>query len=177
MKLTIPTWLVFLFLSIASFAPVVSRWPGWWMAYYGALLVCWVLVSVAAMRRVAREERKAKRKLARMLRQLRDAKRAEAAETDAEAFPHARAMIRRRIIVASGETDDLHDDIRRGQVGDENVIVITDRRKADRRRRMDKYVVERRRAERRLYDIEPLLLTQGWAEVKPLTSEGEELTP
>jgi hypothetical protein len=176
MYLPIPTWLVFLFLCIASFAPFANRWPGWWMAYHGALLVCWVLVSVAALRRMAREDRKAKRKLARMLRRLRGAKNAEAAETGADAVPHALAMIRRRIIVAGDEAD-LDDDIRRGQVGDEKVIVITDRRRADRRHRMDKYVVERRRAERRRYDIRPLLLTQGWAEVKPLTSEGEKPRP
>jgi hypothetical protein len=130
MYLPIPIWLVFLLLCIASFAPVVSRWPGWWMAYYGALLLCWVLVS------------------------------AKATEMGTDAVRHVLTKIRRRIIVA----------------GDEIVIVITDRRRADRRHRLDTYVVERRRAERRRYDIGPLLLTQGWAEVKPLTSEGEEPT-
>jgi hypothetical protein len=174
MKLTIPTWLVFLFLGIASFAPVVSRRPGWWIAYYSALLVCWVLVSVAAAQRVVREERKAKRKAARMLRAIRDTRAGTAAESDADAVPHARPMIRRRIIVAGDETDDLYDVIRRDQIGDEKVIVITDRRRVERRHRIDTYDVERRRDERRRYDIGPLLLTQGWAEVKPLTSEGEE---
>jgi len=176
MSLPIPIWLAFLLLCIASLAPVMSRWPGWWMAYYGALLMCWALVSVVAMRRVAREDRQTKVELARLLRQLRDLKRAEAAETGTDAVRHVPAKIRRRIIVA-GEDTDLDDDIRRDQVGDEQVVVIPDRRRADRRRRMDRYVVERRRAERRRYDIGPLLLAQGWAEVKPLTSEGGEPTP
>jgi uncharacterized membrane protein len=98
MKLRIPTWLVFLFLGIASFAPLLSRWPGWWMAYYGALLVCWVLVAVAAMRQVVREERKARRKLARTLRLLRDARATEVAETDAmqSATPSPRRLESRR---------------------------------------------------------------------------------
>jgi hypothetical protein len=72
MHLTIPTWLAFLFLCVASFAPVASHWPGWWMIYYGALLACWILVSVAALRRVARDERKAQLKLDRLRRRLRD---------------------------------------------------------------------------------------------------------
>jgi membrane protein implicated in regulation of membrane protease activity len=79
MYLTIPTWLIFLSLGIASFAPVASLWPGWRMAYYGALLMCWVLISVAAMRRMAREERQAKQSRATMLHQLRLAKETEAA--------------------------------------------------------------------------------------------------
>ena len=52
------TWLMFLYLGIASFAPVVvSLRPGRWMPYYyGALLMWWVLVSLATVRRRAREE-------------------------------------------------------------------------------------------------------------------------
>ena len=174
MKLTIPTWLVFLFLGIASFAPVVSLRPRWWAPYYGALLVCWVVVSVAAMRLVAGEDRKTKRKRARMLRQLRDAKNAEAAETDAAAVRHALAE-ERLIIVARDE--DLYDyirrghfGIRRGQFGDETVRVITDRRSNDRRLRMETHTPDRRRGDRRRCDIEPLLLTQGWAEATLLES-------
>ena len=163
MKLTIPTWLVFLFLGIASFAPVVSLRPGWWVPYYGALLVCWVLVSVAAMRRVAREDRKAKRKLARMLRQLRAAKNAEAAETNADVVRHA--LAEERLIIVARDEVDLYDHIRRDQFGGESIKVITDRRSTDRRLRMEAHIPDRRRGERRRYDIEPLLLTQGWAEV------------
>ena len=147
----IPTWLMFLFLGIASFAPVVSLRPGWWVPYYyGALLVCWVVVSVAAMRRVAREDRKAKRQLARMLRQLRDAKEAGAAETD--------------IIVARDEVV-LYDHFRRDQPGDQAVRIIRDRRSTVRRLRMKARIPDRRHGERRRYDIAPLLLTQGWAQV------------
>ena len=147
----IPTWLMFLFLGIASFAPVVSLRPGWWVPYYyGALLVCWVVVSVAAMRRVAREDRKAKRQPARMLRQLRDAKEAGAAETD--------------IIVARDEVV-LYDHFRRDQPGDQAVRIIRDRRSTVRRLRMKARIPDRRHDERRRYDIAPLLLTQGWAQV------------
>lgn len=163
-KLTIPTWLMFLFLVIASFAPLVSLRPGRWMPYYyGALLVCWVLVSVAAMRPVAREERKAKRKLARMLRLLRDAKNAEADETDADGVRHA--IAEKRLIIVARDEADLYDSIRRHQFGDDIVRVITDRRGTDRRLRMKAHTLDRRRGERRRYDIEPLLLTQGWAQL------------
>jgi hypothetical protein len=149
--LKIPTWLMFLFLGIASFAPVVSLRPGWWVPYYyGALLVCWVVVSVAAMRRVAREDRKAKHQLARMLRQLRDPKEAGAAETD--------------IIVARDEVV-LYDHFRRDQPGDQAVRIIRDRRSTVRRLRMKARIPDRRHGERRRYDIAPLLLTQGWAQV------------
>ena len=163
MKLTIPTWLLFLVLGIASFAPVVSLRPHWWAPYYGALLVCWVLVSVAAMRQVAREDRKAKRKLARMLRQLRDAKHAEAAETDVDAVWHA--LAEERLIIVARDEIGLYDYIRRREFGDETVRAIKDRRSTDRRLRMEAHIPDRRRGERRRYDIDPLLLTQGWAEV------------
>jgi hypothetical protein len=57
MYLMIPTPLLFLFLAVSSFAPIASSWPGWWTAYYGALMACWVVIVVAAMRR---EQRKLK---------------------------------------------------------------------------------------------------------------------
>jgi membrane protein implicated in regulation of membrane protease activity len=163
LELKIPTWLMFLFIGIASFAPVVSLQPGWWMPYYGALLVCWVLVVVAAMRRLAREDRKAKRKLARRLRQLRDAKNAQAAEMDVDAVRHA--LAEKRLVIVARDQVDLYDRIRRDQLGDEAVRVITDRRSTARRLRMEAYLPDRRRGERRCYDIDPLLLTRGWAEV------------
>ena len=160
----IPTWLMFLSLGIASFAPVVGLRPGWWVPYYyGALLVGWVLVSVAAMRGVAREEREAKRKVARILRLLRDAKTAEAAETNADAVRHA--LAEKRLIIVARDEVDLYDSIRRDQMGDETVRVIADRRSTDRRLRMAAHIPNRRRGERRRYDIEPLLLTKGWAQV------------
>ena len=160
----IPTWLMFLSLGIASFAPVVSLRPGWWVPYYyGALLVWWVLVSVAAMRGVAREDQKAKRQLARTPRQLRDAKNAEAAETHADAVRHAPAEV--RLIIVARDGVDLYDRIRRDQSGDEAVRVIADRRSTDRRHQLGVYIPDRRRGERRRYDIARLLLTQGWAQV------------
>jgi hypothetical protein len=128
--------------------------------YYGALLAWWVLVSVA---RVAREEWTAERKLTRMLPLPRDAKTAEATKTDAEAVRHALA-VNRLIIVACDEIA-LYDSIRKDQMGDETVRVILDRRCFDRRFGMAAHVPDRRRGERRRHDIEPLLLTQGWAQV------------
>ena len=160
----IPTWLMFISLGIASFAPVVSLRPGWWVPYYyGALLVWWVLVSVAAMRGVAREDQKAKRQLARTPHQLRDAKNAEAAETHADAVRHAPVEV--RLIIVARDGVDLYDRIRRDQWGDEAVRVITDRRSTDRRHQLEVYIPDRRLGERRRYDIAPLLLTQGWAPV------------
>jgi hypothetical protein len=154
---------MFLSLGIASFAPVVSLRPGWWVPYYyGALLVWWVLVSVAAMRGVAREDRKAKRQLARTLRQLRDAKNAEPAETHADAVRHTLAKV--RLIIVARDGVDLYDRIRRDQ-GDETVRVITDRRSTDRRHQLEVYIPDRRLGERRRSDIAPLLFTQGWAQV------------
>jgi hypothetical protein len=73
-------------------------------------------------------------------------------------------LLRRLIIVARDEVD-LYDYIRRDQFGDETVRVITDRRGADRRHRIETHLPDRRRVERRRANIEPLLLTQGWAEV------------
>src|SRR6266508_2687464 len=156
MYLPIPTWLVFLFLCIASFAPFASRRPGWWMAYHGALLVCWVLVSVAAMRRVARADRKAKRKVARM---LREPENAVAAETDS--FVVHTATTEKRLIIVARDEASLYDSIRRDQLGDETVRVITDRRSTARRLRIEAHIPDRRRGERRRNDSEPLLLTRG----------------
>ena len=82
-EVTIPTWLVFLFLGIASFAPMVNVQLRWWVPYYGALLMCWVLVSVAVIRRMAREDQKAERSLTRLRRPLPDVKNTEPAETGA----------------------------------------------------------------------------------------------
>jgi len=73
-------------------------------------------------------------------------------------------MIRRLIIVAHDEAD-LHDFIRRDQLGDDTVMVIADRRQGDRRHRTEAGAPDRRRDERRRCDIDGLLLTQGWVEV------------
>jgi hypothetical protein len=162
--LKIPTWLMFLSLGIASFAPVVSLRPGWWVPYYyGALLVWWVLVSVAAMRGVAREDQKAKHQLAGTPRQPRDANNAEAAKPHADAVRHALAEV--RLIIVARDGVDRYDRIRRDQLGDEAVRVVTDRRSTDRRLQLEVYIPDRRLGERRRYDIAPLLLRQGWAQV------------
>jgi hypothetical protein len=166
MELKIPTSLRFLFLGIASFAPVVvGLRPGWWILYYyGALLVGWVLVSVAGRRGVGREDRKAERQPVRTPRPLRDAKNAEAAETHADAVRHA--VAEERLIILARDRVGRYDRIRRDQWGDEAVRVITDRRSTDRRRQLEMYIPDRRHGERRRYDVNPLLLIQGWAEVR-----------
>ena len=73
MYLMIPTWLIFVFLVVASFAPVVSLRPGWWLPYYAALMMCWVLVVVAALRQSDQDDRAARHQLLRTLRRLQDA--------------------------------------------------------------------------------------------------------
>ena len=60
---------------------------------------------------------------------------------------------------------DLYDYIRRHQLGDETVRVISDRRRSDRRQRMEVDVPDRRRAERRQHSVDLLLRRIGWAEV------------
>jgi hypothetical protein len=82
-------------------------------------------------------------------------------------------MLRRIIIVAHDEPD-LYDYIRRDQFGDETVSVITDRRRADRRRRKETYVGDRRHDDRRRHEIEALLRTLGWAEVIRQCALGDE---
>jgi hypothetical protein len=101
------------------------------------------------------------RQLVRTQRQLRDAKPAEASETHADAARHA---LEERLIVVARDGVDRYNRIRRDQLGD-GARVITDRRSTDRRRQLEVYIPDRRRGERRRYDIAPLLLTQGWAQV------------
>jgi len=162
MMLTIPTWLAFVFLGIASFAPVLNLRPVWWALYYGALLACWVLVAVATWRSVAREEQKAKRNLARVLRQVQAANSAEAGEASGAGV--RRAPSEERLIIVARDQG-LYDYIRGRHFGDEAVRIVMDRRGAARRRRVAAHIPERRIGERRCHDIEPLLLAQGWAEV------------
>jgi hypothetical protein len=72
----------------------------------------------------------------------------------------------RRLIVVAREEADLYDFIRRDQFGDDNVVVIADRRAGGDRRRRDHGVTpDRRRDDRRQLDIDTLLRTQGWGEV------------
>jgi hypothetical protein len=72
MYLLIPTWLIFLFLVVASFAPLVSVRPTWWMPYYGALLVCWIVAAITALRQAEDEERAANQRLLSVIRKFRD---------------------------------------------------------------------------------------------------------
>jgi hypothetical protein len=159
------TWLMFVCLGIASFAPVVvGLRPGWWaLYYYGALLVGWLVLSVATVRRAAREEEKTEYELERAERQLRAARNAEAAETYAAAA--RRPLAEERLIIVTRDDVGLYDRLRRDQAGDEAVMIITDRRSTDRRRQLEVYIPDRRSAERRRNDIASLLLAQGWAEV------------
>jgi hypothetical protein len=77
----------------------------------------------------------------------------------------------RRLIVVAREEPDLFDYIRRDQFGDDNVMVISDRRHADRRAGRDRRRAprgdahDRRRSDRRRCDIEDLLRVHGWGEV------------
>jgi hypothetical protein len=83
----LPTWLLFAFLTVSAFAPVAGRWRGWWLVYYGALLVCWIFVSVAAVRKAARAGRMRQRKLARLFRQHRDEEKSRLARAGASEPP------------------------------------------------------------------------------------------
>jgi hypothetical protein len=159
MYLPIRTWLVFLFLSIAAFAPLAGERPDWLIAYYVALFACWIVTAILAVYRLATDDRSTPAE--RMLRHLRSA---AGARTD-PADPQPGVRLRRRIIVA-GDASESAD-----QPEENPVVVITDRRRAERRRRTDPCTNDRRVSDRRRYDIRPLLSTQGWAEIPPLTPE------
>lgn len=72
--------------------------------------------------------------------------------------------MRRRLIVVAREETDLLDFIQRDQFGDDNVVVIADRRRAERRRDSRTRVPDRRQDDRRRHDIGPLLRVHGWGE-------------
>jgi hypothetical protein len=120
-------------------------------------------MSVADMRRAAREERQAQRNLARMLRQFRAVPETEAAERDADAV--GPALAEERLIIVARDKVDLYDRIRGDELGHSAVTVIADRRRADRRRKLELFIPERRVDERRHCDVSQLLATQGWAEL------------
>ena len=77
----------------------------------------------------------------------------------------------RRLIVVARDEPDLFDYIRRDQFGDDNVVVISDRRLGDRRGHRDRRRAprgragDRRRIERRRCDLDDLLRVNGWGEV------------
>jgi hypothetical protein len=138
-----PTWVMFLVLGLASFAPVaVGLRPDWWMPYYyGALLVWWVWMSIARVRWEA-----------------------GSGPTEMRAVASARRASGRRLIVVARDEGRLYDRLRRSGV-DDAVTIITDRRSTERRLQLQVYIPDRRRGERRRYDIESLLFAEGWAEV------------
>jgi hypothetical protein len=140
---TSPIWLMFLALGLASFAPVVvGLRPGWWaLSYFGAVLVWWVWMSVARARGEAGSE-----------------------PAEMRAATPASRRSGRRLIVVARDAGSLYDRLRRSGV-DHAVTIITDRRSTERRRRLQVHIPERRRGERRRYDIESSLLAEGWAEV------------
>ncbi|HEU5196804.1 MAG TPA: hypothetical protein VFW70_18840 [Methylomirabilota bacterium] len=80
-------------------------------------------------------------------------------------------MMSRRLIVVARDEPDLFDYIRRDQFGDDNVVVISDRRLGDRRAGRDRRTTprgsahDRRRTDRRQCDIADLLRVNGWGEV------------
>lgn len=159
------TRLMFFCLAIASFAPVATGLqPGWWAAYYyGALLVCWVWMSVARVRRAIPEHQKAEHPLDARLRPLPDTEKAGMAGRHAPASDDELAP--QRLIIVAREQPHLYDTIRRVTFRDNAVRVITDRRRTERRRQLEVYIPDRRRGERRRHDIAPLLLKNGWAQV------------
>ena len=126
-------------------------------------MLCWVLMSAADMRRAGREERQAQRDLARTLRQVKAMAETEAAERSPDAVRPA--LAEERLIIVARDKVDLYDRIRRDQLGHGAVRVIVDRRRADRRRKLELFIPERRVVERRHCDVSQLLVTQGWAEV------------
>jgi len=171
----IPTRLRFLCLAIAAFAPLfMSLRPGWWMAYYyAALLAWWIVLSVAAVRREA-AGRTTDRPLLEILSRYWDIRNAQTAATveppvPAVGHPHAT----RRLIIVERDQIDLYGRVRsrslRRRLEDGGVTVVADRRgidRIDRRRVVETHSPERRRGERRRYNVQPLLLTRGWAEIR-----------
>jgi hypothetical protein len=75
-------------------------------------------------------------------------------------------MAMRWLIVVARDEPGLYDCISRDNCGDDSVVVITDRRKADRRQCGAVRSPERRQADRRRRDIERQLTTKGWAEIR-----------
>ena len=160
-----PTWLMFVCLAIASFAPVVlGLRPGPWTPYYyGALFVSWIFVSIAVVRRRARRGQTAEYGFARSARPLWDPEDDE--EVEAHAAAVRRVLAGERLIIVARNDGGLYDRLRRDRPADEAIRIITDRRNAERRRQLEVYIPDRRGGERRRHDIDSLLLTQGWAEV------------
>ena len=97
-------------------------------------------------------------------------KRTENVKAEPQAETASRALAKKRLIIVARDRIGLYGRLRRrsfkGLLKDEEVRIITDRRGTDRRRQLEVYIPDRRRAERRRFDVEPLLRTRGWAEVR-----------
>ena len=98
-----------------------------------------------------------------MLPQLRAVPEMEAAERDADAV--SPAPVEERLIIVARDKGDLYEALRRDQLGHSAVTVIADRRRTDRRRKLELFLPERRLGERRHCDVSQSLVTQGWAEL------------
>ena len=148
---------------------VRTRRPGpsirlWMPYYYGALFVSWIFVSIAVVRRAARQQegQTAEHGFARSSRPLwvlgtRGGR--------SGGRRRRRVLGGQRLIIVARNDGDLYDRLRRDRPADEAIRIITDRRNAERRRQLEVYIPDRRGGERRRHDIDSLLLTQGWAEV------------
>jgi hypothetical protein len=160
-----PTWVLFVCLAITSFAPVVlGLRPGPWTPYYyAALFVLWIWVSFAVVRRRTNRGQTTAYGFARSARPPWDTEEDEEAEAHAAAV--RRVLAEDRLIIVARDDGELYDRLRRDPRVDEAVRIITDRRSAERRRQLEVYIPDRRGGERRRHDIDPLLNTQGWAEV------------
>jgi hypothetical protein len=171
MHLPIPTWLLFLFLGIAAFAPLASRTPGRWLvAYYISLFACWIVVSIAAVRQLVREGVTSAGHYSAKLRYLRSAQAVNEVESE-DTGGRRSTRLRRRIVVAGHGPESV------AAIHGETVLVLVDRRQGERRQREDPCAIDRRRGDRRQYDVKSILATRGWAEVRPSMSEDEDPTP
>lgn len=96
--------------------------------------------------------------------------RTESMTAEPQADTASRALAKKRLIIVARDRIGLYGRLRRrsfkGLLKDEEVRIITDRRGPDRRRQLEVYIPDRRRAERRRFDVGPLLRTRGWAEVR-----------
>ena len=154
----IPTWLMFALLVVASFAPTVTLEAGWWVPYYyGALLAWWVSVALL------RSEGLAAPAAATRPRQGGNGRTGVAARVPA--YTVGAKPAEPRLIIVARDHGELYDRLRQDRTGNDTVRIIPDRRSADRRRRLQVYIPERRLTERRRFDVAPLLVTQGWAQV------------
>jgi hypothetical protein len=158
-----PTWLTFVILGLASFAPIVlGLRPGRWMvSYYGVLFVGWAWTSIARVRGEARDDRWAERPRGTRRGPARGAGSATAVT---RATASARRPSGRRLIVVARDAGSVYDRLRRAGVA-HAVTIITDRRSIERRLQLQVYIPDRRRGERRRHDTESLLRAEGWAEV------------